>query len=856
MSTVTEYLTKIVQKNLDEFGIVVWYDPKGSYQSFIEKFPLDSPLLKYDGSYFAIRHALEPFLESKDRQKVLVYVQQEHNESASPLIEAEYCGTILKPGGPTGKNTKLEIIARNALGDLFDAATIVNFEKSIQQEQLTLEDLDKLAESHEETGKAGSLQLIFGNSVPTEIVLAFLSDPTCDEKIEEKSAFEEFKTFISAHTGLDSQTEDITTYRQDLARYVLLTDFLAKIKDAKKLTTLGKVPQGKKKGHIEFCKNCVKEWQCRRDLQESYILISDRVDEELDISSLDFSILTNLVADTFPGSEKLATDCCIVCIDSGDFKTARKIIDVRKTLFWSVVDYKNFRLLWNILSYITDLNSLSDTIKQELKVIGKLTPAKIIEKYTSLSNQSAWFRLDLTQRHMEGAYADYEDPQSGDDTPLAALMIKTRNNYSETTNLIAEAYSDILEKNKFSYKGVLTQREIFSKILSPHLLNGKTVYFLVDALRYEMGVDLFNSLPYDDKKIQYAIATAPTVTPVGMAALMPQAETSFGIEMGGGSSIGIRINDTLLKTRDDRIEYLRKIIPQKTLFLKLDETLKITKANEKRIKNADLIVVTTQEIDDFSTFKDNRELVRHIMSVVLGQIKRAINNLAQLEIQNFVITADHGHIFGENIGSENKIPSPGGDIQYIDRRSWIGQGGEKDDAYMRVNPDVFDIRSEYEFAFPKNIACFKSKGDLVFFHGGLSLQESVIPVIEIVTSVVKDKSPEKGLQFSLSYPKEKISNRFFSIEVSFDWRGILVGPDSYIVRIEFEADEKPGKAVSASYGFNENTSEISLKKNESCHVTLMVPEGISPSMTTIYLIDSGTGKELAKIENLKISLSI
>ncbi len=133
-----------------------------------------------------------------------------------------------------------------------------------------------------------------------------------------------------------------------------------------------------------------------------------------------------------------------------------------------------------------------------------------------------------------------------------------------------------------------------------------------------------------------------------MAALLPHAETSFGIEMGGSPQIGIRINDTLLKTRDDRIQYLQKTIPQKTLFLKLDETLKITKANEKRIKNADLIVVTTQEIDDFSTYKDNKELVRHIMSIVLGQIKRAINNLTQLGIQNFVITADHGHIFGEN----------------------------------------------------------------------------------------------------------------------------------------------------------------------------------------------------------------
>ncbi len=103
---------------------------------------------------------------------------------------------------------------------------------------------------------------------------------------------------------MDSQIDDISAYRQDLARYILLTDFLAKIKDAKKLTSLGKVPQGKKKGHIEFCKNCVKEWQCRRDLQEAYILMSERVDEELDISSLDFSIQTQSSCGYLPRNRK------------------------------------------------------------------------------------------------------------------------------------------------------------------------------------------------------------------------------------------------------------------------------------------------------------------------------------------------------------------------------------------------------------------------------------------------------------------------------------------------------------------------------------------------------------------------
>ncbi len=89
----------------------------------------------------------------KERKKVLVYVLAEHNEAASPLIEAEYCGTILKPGGPTGKNTNLEIIARNALGEL-SAQKDRQHGKIHPTGATHIEDLDTLAEPMRRPGKA------------------------------------------------------------------------------------------------------------------------------------------------------------------------------------------------------------------------------------------------------------------------------------------------------------------------------------------------------------------------------------------------------------------------------------------------------------------------------------------------------------------------------------------------------------------------------------------------------------------------------------------------------------------------------------------------------------------------------
>ena len=62
IARVSDYLRSLMKKQLDDHGIVVWYDPEGHYQEFAES--LDLPgilLLKYDGSFFALRHRIDPF---------------------------------------------------------------------------------------------------------------------------------------------------------------------------------------------------------------------------------------------------------------------------------------------------------------------------------------------------------------------------------------------------------------------------------------------------------------------------------------------------------------------------------------------------------------------------------------------------------------------------------------------------------------------------------------------------------------------------------------------------------------------------------------------------------------------------
>lgn len=856
MGAVTDFLLRLVQENLDEHGVVIWYDPEKQYSSVVEKLKQNVPVLFYEGSFFKLRYQLEDYLAGMEREKVLVYVPEKHNEIASPLIEAESCGTFMKPGGPTGRNTRLEILTRNALAGIFDAENIAGFEKRIQEGSLTLEDLDKLSDKGEEIGKAGAVSLIFDTAVPAEVALLFLSNEDYDQKIEEKNALKEIEALIYSYFGFETDAIGLKDFREKLTRYILISDFIGRLPEDVHIPALDMVPKAQRKVHVEACKRLVITWQSRRDMKDSYINAAEKIERDFDLASIKVPPEKLASVETFPCIEKALITHAINQVLKGKFSEALEMTKSRMSTFWPEVGYSNSQLIWKIISIDASLNSLAEKVRDDIKTT-EAGAKEIVEKYTDSSNPTAWFRLDMLHRHLERIYSDYDEIVTEEESSLNRMIIKTRQIYSETINLIAEKFSDALVKESFTLDGLFTQREIFSKVVTPKLGKGKVAYFLVDALRYEMGVDLYESLDAKNKKIAFALATPPTITPVGMGALLPKAEEEFSLVDAGTPPIAPKISEWVLKIREDRVKYLEENSSVKVAVFKHDELLKISKASREKIKNSDLIVVTTQEIDSYGTKEENKELIRQIMSLVLGQIKRVIRNLGDLGVQSFVITADHGHLFGDDIGTDMRIDPPGGDTILLERRCWVGRGGFSSESYFRVKPEVFRINGDFDFAFPRNISGFKSKGGgLAFLHGGLSPQEFIIPVIEFEAEIPNAKTSDKGLGFSLIYKKEKITNRFFSVEAEFAWREILAGPETYRVGIELKADDISGRVILASYGFDESTREITLKKDEPCHITLMLPEEIKKGKISIHMLDVKTAKELARIDNMQVSIAI
>src|SRR5262249_52665529 len=157
------------------------------------------------------------------------------------------------------------------------------------------------------------------------------------------------------------------------------------------------------------------------------------------------------------------------------------------------------------------------------------------------------------------------------------------------------------------------------------------------------------------------------------------------------------------------------------------------------------------------------------------------------------------------------------------------------------------VDSDFDIATPWTFACFKSKGGgRAFFHGGLSPQELIIPVV-VMHAAVRPSAPTKGLQWTLTPGTAKLTTRFFSVQIAGNQgESSLFGFEPPKVRIELRVNKKcVSKPVSASYGFEDATGEVKLKVAETDNkriepntITVMISEDISEKTVGVYLLDA------------------
>ena len=388
----------------------------------------------------------------------------------------------------------------------------------------------------------------------------------------------------------------------------------------------------------------------------------------------------------------------------------------------------------------------------------------------------------------------------------------------------------------------LHQTRIFSEVV---LDKPKPVaYFLVDAMRFEMGVELAERLPKTaEVAVRPAIGSLPSITPIGMAALLPGAARSFSV-VEQNDKLGALIDGAFLPDLGARKKFAAARVPN-LVDIALDALLSLQPSKlAKKIESAQIVVVRSQEIDHAGETGFTRQ-ARRIMDEVIGDIASAIQRLARAGIEHSVVTADHGHLFfAVDRDASMRTDAPGGDQVELHRRCWIGRGGATPPGCVRVPASSLGYASDLEFVFPTGCGVFKAGGDLAFHHGGPSLQELVIPVLTVRLKVHDSAKPTAETVTASGLP-EAVTNRIFSVTLQLGGQNLSLFSSAMVVRPLLMSSGRQvgaaGMAIDAE--LDRSTGCVKLQPGKPVMVAFLLTDDSVPSLRVVVQ-DPATDAEL------------
>lgn len=282
----------------------------------------------------------------------------------------------------------------------------------------------------------------------------------------------------------------------------------------------------------------------------------------------------------------------------------------------------------------------------------------------------------------------------------------------------------------------------------------KTAVIISDALRYGCAIELkeeLDKISTRNNKIVPMLSTVPSYTALGMGALLPHKEIRYEgnkILVDGKPCISTEDRDKLLKQYNSN-----------AIAVKYDDIINLNKDERRTIfKGKKLAYIYHDQIDARG---DNASTENEVFAASQEAIDEIIKLVAKLTDEvnfvNFIITADHGYIYKrDTLNESNKVNLDKVDAIYKNKRFLLTN--EKTDilATKCFSLDYID-NGDLFVTVPVGVDVFKTKGaGLNYVHGGLSLEEVIVPVLEINTR--KGNKNQEPVKLQLVNSINKITN--------------------------------------------------------------------------------------------------
>lgn len=443
-----------------------------------------------------------------------------------------------------------------------------------------------------------------------------------------------------------------------------------------------------------------------------------------------------------------------------DAKEFVLIIEKRRTCAW----YERYECYYDGLLQVCNMQLF---YKEHRSGFHLVEAKKIWGAYTN-----DYFLMDMYYRYFHKSFSKsflIANLKLDDDFKLVAETVeKEYKNWF--LNELAENWTNIVEKDlkEVGYvKGIEKQEDFYLN----HVKNsdGKVYIIISDALRYEVASTLVKELELDRSKVELSSMQSifPTITKFGMAALLPKNKLAVEVKnenvkvLADGHTTEMNDRDEVLKLAN-----LNSVALRYKAFITM-------KREEKRdaVKGKDIVYIYHDTIDSASHNDDTS--VFAACDTAIEEIKNLISIITStLSGINIVVTADHGFLYTyEPLREDDKMDRTSfvKDVIELGRR-YVLTDKNADPAFLINVKSFMNDDGVLSFAPRENIR-IKGAGSQNFVHGGISLQEMVVPVITYrylrsgYKSYIqnKDKIDTKTVTLSLLSSSRKISNKIFNL---------------------------------------------------------------------------------------------
>ena len=718
-----------------QHGILVWLDKEGTYTDFADElgrradakaFPF--PVRRFRGSYLELLLGLEDLEDGVGMTPLIVHVpgHTEDTITETPLFELYRAGRRYRRALPT-------LIREAAVG----RATATVIDRFLDRDDLSvahadtwLAGLDDDAENEDgpDLGALGP-EALFDALVSGGHLALQLDRPEVVRAVRRRAAItlgidESWYARSSvANAPGRSATEQAGDLASQIAGWAMCVEFvhdLRRLPVDEWLLALKHLP----KPAVTACQKLTSHLRERH--AATYARIADDHEEQLE-SEVRGSTAGDLgKIDTFRFEDRIVLAAALDALGSARFQLAYDFTVDRtaSNSFWPQL-VRGRQIAWNLVMLAAQLGRM--VVDHHDLLDGAKTLAEALERYTT-----AGFEVDAAHRRLEQARHQLAHLEIEEASVIRERLDELRAVYRGWADPTAAYFNGLCRQEGFLPGAALQQRTIFDDVVAPAANDELTAYFMVDALRFEMGAQLAASIAESntaDVVVKARFAELPTVTEVGMNVLAPVVRSGkLVVDEKDGKILGFRAGAVRVDSPKSRHRAIHERVAGATCpHLSLEDVIDRSATSLRQtIARAKLVVVHCEGIDKAG----EKGVGLAVFERELQNLRAAWRLLYEAGVKRFVITADHGYLLHDELTRDalvhGKLTDPQRRHVLLSQRR--DQTGEVTVSAQELGYDG----APFFIAFPETTAPF-DRGERVkdFVHGGNSLQERVIPVITI-----------------------------------------------------------------------------------------------------------------------------